>query len=389
MGASRTRVRRTATVAAIAALCTGSGVAAALPVAAAQPVVHGMGAVRSPGATTAPALGTRALSVVATTTTAVPASVDLSRFDPKVGDQGSVNSCSAWAIGYGMLGWFANRQGHSGAPFAPMYAYSQLTGPSDTGSSPIGVLEVLRTQGIDPAAKYAPGHGGAARAPYDWTHRPSAAEKSAAAANKITGWVTLYNTFGSPGATAVAKVKQTLASGRPVAITIGIFSRFELAQGAGVISSAGNLGPLLGLHEVLAVGYDSRGVRIENSWGTYWGNAGYGILDWNYIAKYSYEAETAAGFAATTGLNRPTVTAVGPSSGPVRGGQTVTITGTNLANGIVSIGGQSVVAASVTSDHKRLTFRAPAAAAGLDAVRVSTPAGVSSQTWLTGYRYVR
>ena len=45
------------------------------------------------------------------------------------------------------------------------------------------------------------------------------------------------------------------------------------------------------------MGYNSRGVRIQNSWGTDWGNAGYAILDWNYISKYSYEAETAAGFA--------------------------------------------------------------------------------------------
>ncbi len=86
-----------------------------------------MGVTRSPGQTSAPALGTTALSLLATTAAPVPPAVDLSRFDPKVADQGSVNSCAAWAIGYGMLGWFANRQGHAGAPFAPMYAYSQLT----------------------------------------------------------------------------------------------------------------------------------------------------------------------------------------------------------------------------------------------------------------------
>ncbi|HEX4015417.1 MAG TPA: C1 family peptidase [Frankiaceae bacterium] len=381
-------MRRTATAAALAAVCAGAGVASAAPVAA-QPLPHGLGAVRSPGETTAPVLGTSALSVVAATTTALPASVDLSRFDPKVGDQGSVNSCSAWAIGYGMLGWMANRQGHAGAPFAPMYAYSQLTGPGDSGSSPMGVLEVLRTQGIDTAAKYATDHGGALRAPYDWAHRPSAADRAAAAANKIAGWVTLYNTYGPPGATAVAKVKQALASGRPVALTIAVFNRFELAQGPAVISSAGTLGPLLGLHEVLAVGYDSRGVRIENSWGTGWGNAGYAILDWNYIAKYSYEAETVAGFATTTGPSRPTVAAVAPAAGSVRGGQTVTITGTNLAGAVVSVGSHSVVASTITADHKHLTFRAPAAAAGLAVVRVSTPSGVSPQTWLTGYRYVK
>ena len=202
---------------------------------------HGMGVTRSPGATTAPALGTTALSVVATTSTPVPASVDLSRFDPKVADQGTVNSCAAWAIGYGMLGWFAGSQGHAGAPFAPMYAYSQLTTPRDTGASPASVLDLLRTQGIDTTVKYAPGHGGSYWSYFDWRRRPTIVEKSAAATNKITGWVTLYNTFGAPGATAVAKLKQTLASGRPVALTIGVFGRFEWATGSGVISSAGKL----------------------------------------------------------------------------------------------------------------------------------------------------
>jgi hypothetical protein len=393
MGSARTpglrpalRVRTVAGVAAAAVVCAGTSVLSSMPASASAPPVHGLGVVRSPGMTSSPTLGTQALSVVATTTTAVPASVDLSRFDPKVADQGAVNSCAAWAIGYGMLGWFGNSQGHTGAPYAPMYAYSQLSGRTDSGSSPAAVLEVLRTQGIDTTVKYGPGHGGPYWSYFDWTHKPTAAEKTAATPNRIAGWVTLYNTFGSPGATAVAKIKQTLAGGRPVALTIGVFNRFEQASGPAVISSTGNLGPLLGLHEVLAVGYDSRGVKIMNSWGTYWGNAGYAILDWNYIAQFSYEAETAAGFAATSAANRPTVTAVAPASGTVRGGQTVTLTGTNLVNAIVSIGGQSVLPLSVTSDHKHLTFRTPAAPAGLDALRVSTPAGVSAQA--TTYRFV-
>jgi hypothetical protein len=389
MGTSRLRARRNAAAAVIASLCTGAFLAAAPPVTAGPsgPALHGMGATRSPGATSAPALGTTALSVVATTATPVPAAVDLSRFDPKVADQGAVNSCAAWAIAYGMLGWFAGSQGHAGVPFAPMYAYSQLTTPRDTGASPAAVLELLRTQGIDTTAKYAPGHGGAYWSYFDWTHRPSTVEKAAATTNKITGWVTLYNTFGAPGATAVAKLKQTLAGGRPVALTIGVFNRFEWASGSAVISSAGNLGPMLGLHEVLAVGYDSRGVKIMNSWGTSWGNGGYAILDWNYISNYSYEAETAAGFVTTAAANRPTIAAMSPATGTIWGGQSVTITGTNLANAIVSVGAQSVVPATVTADHKHLTFRTPLGAAGLAGVRVSTPLGASAQ--VLNYKYVK
>ncbi len=87
MGIGRTRARRTvAGVATLAALCTGSGVVAGAPATAATPPRHGMGALRSPGMTSAPTLGTTALSVVATTSVPVPASVDLSRFDPHVAD---------------------------------------------------------------------------------------------------------------------------------------------------------------------------------------------------------------------------------------------------------------------------------------------------------------
>ena len=160
MATSRLRTRRNAAVAVIASLCSGALLAAAPPAAAGPsgPALHGMGAMRSPGATSSPALGTTALSVVATPATPVPASVDLSRYDAEGRRPGPVNSCATWAIGYGMLGWFARSQGHTGAPFAPMYAYSQVDGGVNGGSSPASVLEVLRTQGVDTAAHYALRH---------------------------------------------------------------------------------------------------------------------------------------------------------------------------------------------------------------------------------------
>ena len=122
-----------------------------------------------------------------------------------------------------MMGWFAKSQGHTGAPFAPMYAYSQVDGGRDDGSSPVDVLEVLRTQGIDTAADYALQH---VQSSFDWSHKPSLAERTHAAANKNHRWVTLYNTYYAPGALAVTALKRTLASGRPVALGITVYTRF-------------------------------------------------------------------------------------------------------------------------------------------------------------------
>jgi hypothetical protein len=257
-----------------------------------------------------------------------------------------------------------------------MYAYSQVDGGVDDGSSPANVMEVLRTQGIDTAAHYALKHP---LATFDWKHLPSAAERTSAAANKITGWITLYNTFLPPGAAGVNALKQTLASGRPVALAIGVYSRFLSAYGPGaLVTSTGNLGGLLGLHEVLVVGYNSRGVQVENSWGTSWGDHGYATLDWGYVSQHTYEAETVAAMSTTSAAGRPVVTALGATSGSRRGGQIVTVTGSGLGSAIVNVGANSVAASSVTPDGRRMTFRVPpAAAVGTQTVRVSTPAGVS------------
>jgi C1A family cysteine protease len=48
---------------------------------------------------------------------------------------------------------------------------------------------------------------------------------------------------------------------------------------------------VLGLHAVLAVGYDDSNhvVTIKNSWGTEWGEGGYGRLTYQYVERYGIE----------------------------------------------------------------------------------------------------
>lgn len=379
--------RKALSLAAVVMVAVSTAVAGAGPVSAATPGAatrHGMGLKRT-GAVVQPSAGLRELSVLAPAPIALPASVDLTRYAQKVADQGAVNSCATWAIGYGLLGWFANSQGHAGAPFAPMYVYSQVDAGSDAGSSPATVLQLLRTQGIDTAAHYALGHKASTT---DWRHQPTAADRAHAAVNKITGWVTLYNTWGAPGSMAVTALKRSLASGRPVALGIGVYNRFMDAYGTGagsLVTSSGSLGALLGYHEVLALGYNSQGVRIENSWGTEWGDKGYATLDWNYIAQHTFEAETVGGLTSTTGANRPVMTAVSSAGGPSLGGQVVTVTGSKLTNAMVTLGAWTFAPLSITSDGRVLRFQVPMGLPGLAALTVSTPGGISAART---YRYL-
>jgi hypothetical protein len=89
----------------------------------------------------------------------------------------------------------------------------------------------------------------------------------------------------------------------------------------------------------------------------------------------------------------PAVTAVDPSEGPTAGGDTVTVTGTELGcadlpGGAVEFGGTVATDVEVNSTGTELTATAPAHAAGTVDVTVTTPNGTSSPVAAAEYTYV-
>ena len=88
-----------------------------------------------------------------------------------------------------------------------------------------------------------------------------------------------------------------------------------------------------------------------------------------------------------TYIGVPTVTAVSPASGPVAGGTSVTITGTNLlAASAVKFGVTNATSYNVDSDTQ-ITVTAPAGAAGLTNVTVTTIGGTSATSAVDQYTY--
>lgn len=77
-------------------------------------------------------------------------------------------------------------------------------------------------------------------------------------------------------------------------------------------------------------------------------------------------------------LRTPKVTAISPASGPVAGGTKVTLTGTNLGNATVYVGGV-VVPSSGTATS--ITFTTPAGAAGAKSVQVRSDGGSAGTTF--------
>jgi hypothetical protein len=83
----------------------------------------------------------------------------------------------------------------------------------------------------------------------------------------------------------------------------------------------------------------------------------------------------------------PTITSISPTSGPVSGGQTVTVNGTNFTGATaVNFGIKPGTSVNVLSSTQ-LTVVSPAHAAGTVAIRVVTPGGTSALTPADRYKY--
>ncbi|MDR3397961.1 MAG: IPT/TIG domain-containing protein [Pandoraea sp.] len=112
--------------------------------------------------------------------------------------------------------------------------------------------------------------------------------------------------------------------------------------------------------------------------------AGTGVVDVRVTNSAGTSAIVTADNYTYAGL--PTVTSAAPAYGPVAGGTTVTLTGTNFIPGVtvVMVGGQ--LANSVTvNGPTSLTATVPAGTAGTVGIIVTTPLG--SKTLVGGYTY--
>ncbi len=233
----------------------------------------------------------------------LPSSVDLTPHAMPVGNQGQVGSCAAWSTDYGALGYWENKQDISGGGLEPMYTYSQLDGGQDDGSTIDGNLEIDEQQGIDAQSDYWQGN-------FDYSDTPTAAETANAVNWKLTSYTDLTTQQSATATVSQDSIEQALADGDPVVIGIPVYENFEDVGAADDGLYSGISGDFLGNHAIVALGYNSTGLRIENSWATSWGDNGYATLAWSFVNGYVFQATEVgpllAGQPANTSL--PTVT---------------------------------------------------------------------------------
>lgn len=353
----------------VVALAAGGAAAVAAPVADAAPKVttYPLGLVPSPPSAVAPLAVPEGGATFGDNP--VPASVDLTSWAVPVGNQGQIGSCVSWTVGYAISGWFARRQGQAGTPYAPLFLYNQITngqGGASTGTTFYQNLQLEQTGGIVPLSQFPSGH-------YNPAVIPSNTQKAAALDYRITSWNTLYYNLSMSAASGQTLIKQALANEKPVALGIKVYQNFYSVSSANPYYSAPS-GSFLGRHAVAVLAYDSYGVKIQNSWGTGWGQGGYAWLSWSFLAQHSEEAYVVNGFTAPTIGTPPVISSLSATSGPWSGG-TITISGSNLGGAVVSFGTQQSPSVTVDGSGSSLTATVPAAAPSTVNVTVSTPTG--------------
>ena len=213
---------------------------------------------------------------------AAPERVDISSKLPAVRSQRPTSSCVSWAATYAAASFALRARGVAPAiTLSPSFTYNQIARDQwcGRGTAISATLNLLRDAGALPIEQFAFDAGWCGR-------QPTAEELSRANAFRITSWAAF-------DARSHDKVKQQLARGAPVIFATHWTRKMGDLRGDAVLE--GDDTPGEG-HAMLVVGYDDsrRALLVQNSFGSSWGNRGYGWFgyDWwkrNVRAAYVIE----------------------------------------------------------------------------------------------------
>lgn len=124
-------------------------------------------------------------------------------------------------------------------------------------------------------------------------------------------WATLvarWNTIESYWRISnLQELKVALKDG-PVPIGVACFLEIFYTGGDGIVPYPADPNTIYGGHAICAVGYDDTKqlVKFKNSWGTGWGENGYGYLPYSYIEDFMWDAWAARDHSVTRDMLKGT-----------------------------------------------------------------------------------
>lgn len=215
----------------------------------------------------------------------IPKAISLRQYAPEPRNQGSQGSCVGWAVSYAartILEAKATGLNPNSVAFSPAHPFNQNTSAKCDGSYPSEVLEDLKKEGALPFAEF----------PYNETTcrtKLNSNQRERAKVFRVEGYQRLTKD-GDNYNTDINSVKQYLASGSPVIITMDVGGTFNQLSSPDWIPSnndykkvkqfqnSGKRDRDWGPHAMTIIAYDDDrnggSVQIMNSWGSEWAEKG-------------------------------------------------------------------------------------------------------------------
>lgn len=243
---------------------------------------------------------------------AIPAAVDNSLLPsfPQIRNQGSLGSCVAWATGYyqqthnnGLaLGW-TNNNADNTTKCSPKFIYNQINSGVDNGSYFSHAYSIIQSHGCVPLAEM----------PYDTNYRAwnlNSDQWQSAITTRSNPVQYIYNVDTDAG---LSQVKEMLNNGYVLVmgtyINSWVYSTIKANPSSATNPLAGQkvmtyMNGTNGGHAMTIVGYDDNAwvdinsnnyvddgelgvLKIANSFGTSWGNAGYMFITYDSLKAVS------------------------------------------------------------------------------------------------------
>ena len=227
--------------------------------------------------------------------TSLPDSVDLKEWCSPIEDQGELGSCTAQA-GVALVEYFERRAFGKHIDASRLFLYkatrNMLHWTGDTGAFLRSTMGAMTLFGVPPEEHW----------PYDVANcdeEPPAFCYAFAQNYQAISYYRLDPPSTSKDA-LLKQIKTNLAGGLPSMFGFTVYSSISQGSTTGKIPYPTSGESILGGHAVVAVGYDDAmkiknnnpggtettgAVLIRNSWGTDWGNNGYGWLPYEFVSR--------------------------------------------------------------------------------------------------------
>ncbi|MBU3580454.1 BON domain-containing protein [Polynucleobacter sp. AP-Capit-er-40B-B4] len=212
----------------------------------------------------------------------IPPQVDLTSRMLLPGYQGPQSSCVAWAVAYSAESYYANNTNpiNSRKRFvgSPAFIYNQLTTDKNrcqSGTTVIDALSLLKQQGVPNLSEF----------PYyenSCSEIPSEQVRVSAENQRISDFHYIQRNDKE-------SIKAQLYAGHPVIFGMNVPQSFLDFRGRSIYSDLSSGAP--NAHAMVLVGYDDNksAFKVINSWGDWWGDKGYGWIDYDTLISRGYE----------------------------------------------------------------------------------------------------